>query len=204
MGLLKLLSVALAATFLIACETTGPIEVPDSKVSYSEEEYRIGVSDTLGISVWRNEDLSLSVPVRPDGKISVPLIGDVLAAGKTSEALAEDITAQLTEYIRSPQVTVIVTDAASTDFQQTVRITGAVVRPDAFPYRKGMTVMDVVLSVGGITDFASENKAKLYRTSDGEVKSYPIYLKDILERGKLETNYKLAPGDIISVPERSF
>ena len=204
MGLLKLLSVALAATFLIACETTGPIEVPDSKVSYSEEEYRIGVSDTLGISVWRNEDLSLSVPVRPDGKISVPLIGDVLAAGKTSEALAEDITAQLTEYIRSPQVTVIVTDAASTDFQQTVRITGAVVRPDAFPYRKGMTVMDLVLSVGGITDFASENKAKLYRTADGEVKSYPIYLKDILERGKLETNYKLAPGDIISVPERSF
>ena len=204
MGLLKLLSVALAATFLIACETTGPIEVPDSKVSYSEEEYRIGVSDTLGISVWRNEDLSLTVPVRPDGKISVPLIGDVLAAGKTSEALAEDITAQLTEYIRSPQVTVIVTDAASTDFQQTVRITGAVVRPDAFPYRKGMTVMDVVLSVGGVTDFASENKAKLYRTSDGEVKSYPIYLKDILERGKLETNYKLAPGDIISVPERSF
>lgn len=204
MGLLKLLSVALAATFLIACETTGPIEVPDSKVSYSEEEYRIGVSDKLGIVVWRNEDLSLTVPVRPDGKISVPLIGDVLAAGKTSEALAEDITAQLTEFIRSPQVTVIVADAASTDFQQTVRVTGAVGRPAAFPYRKGMTVMDVVLSVGGVTDFASENKAKLYRTADGQVKSYPIYLKDILERGKLETNYKLAPGDIISVPERSF
>jgi polysaccharide export outer membrane protein len=204
MGLLKLLSVALAATFLIACETTGPIEVPDSKVSYSEEEYRIGVSDKLGINVWRNEELSLTVPVRPDGKISVPLIGDVLAAGKTSEALAEDITARLTEFIRSPQVTVIVADAASTDFQQTVRVTGAVVRPAAFPYRKGMTVMDVVLSVGGITDFASENKAKLYRTANGEVKSYPIYLKDILERGKLETNYKMAPGDIISVPERSF
>jgi polysaccharide export outer membrane protein len=204
MGLLKLLSVALAATFLIACETTGPIEVPDSKVSYSEEEYRIGVSDELGINVWRNDELSLTVPVRPDGKISVPLIGDVLAAGKTSEALAEDITARLTEFIRSPQVTVIVADAASTDFQQTVRVTGAVVSPAAFPYRKGMTVMDVVLSVGGITDFASENKAKLYRTANGEVKSYPIYLKDILERGKLETNYKMAPGDIISVPERSF
>lgn len=204
MGLLKLLSVALAATFLIACETTGPIEVPDSKVSYSEEEYRIGVSDKLSISVWRNEDLSLTVPVRPDGKISVPLIGDVLAAGKTSEALAEDITAQLTEFIRSPQVTVIVADAASTDFQQTVRVTGAVVRPAAFPYRKGMTVMDVVLSVGGITEFASENKSKLYRTANGEVKAYPIYLRDILERGKLETNYKMAPGDIISVPERSF
>ncbi len=204
MALLKLLSVALAATFLIACESTGPIEVPESKVSYSEEEYRIGVSDQLAISVWRNEDLSLTVPVRPDGKISVPLVGDVLAAGKSSEALAADITAQLTEFIRSPQVTVIVLDAASTDFQQTVRVTGAVVSPAAFPFRKGMTVLDVVLQVGGLTEFASENKSKLYRSTGGEVKAYPIYLRDILERGKLETNYPLAPGDIISVPERSF
>lgn len=204
MALLKLLSVALAATFLIACESTGPIEVPESKVSYSEEEYRIGVSDQLAISVWRNEDLSLTVPVRPDGKISVPLVGDVLAAGKSSEALAADITAQLTEFIRSPQVTVIVLDAASTDFQQTVRVTGAVVSPSAFPFRKGMTVLDVVLQVGGLTEFASENKSKLYRSTGGEVKAYPIYLRDILERGKLETNYPLAPGDIISVPERSF
>ena len=204
MALLKLLSVALAATFLLACESTGPIEVPESKVSYSEDEYRIGVSDELGISVWRNEDLSLTVPVRPDGKISVPLVGDVLAAGKSSEALAADITAQLTEFIRSPQVTVIVLNAASTDFQQTVRVTGAVVSPAAFPFRKGMTVLDVVLQVGGLTEFASENKSKLYRSTAGEVKAYPIYLRDILERGKLETNYPLAPGDIISVPERSF
>jgi polysaccharide export outer membrane protein len=144
------------------------------------------------------------VPVRPDGKISVPLIGDVHAAGKSTEALATDITVKLTEYIRSPQVTVIVLNAASTDFLNTVRVTGAVVNPTAFPFRKGMTVMDVVLSVGGVTDFASENKSKLYRTTAGAVKAYPIYLRDILERGKLETNYKLAPGDIISVPERTF
>jgi polysaccharide export outer membrane protein len=204
MGLLKLLSVAFAATFLIACETPGPIEVPDAKVSYSEEEYRIGVADTLGISVWRNEELSITVPVRPDGKISIPLVGDVLAAGKTSEALAGDITARLTEFIRSPQVTVIVLDPASTDYQQTVRVTGAVVNPASFPYRKGMTVLDVVLSVGGVTDFASQNKAKLYRATGDEVKAYPIYLQDILERGRLETNYQLAPGDIVSVPERTF
>lgn len=204
MNVYKLLSVALTATFLIACESTGPIEVPDSRVSYSEEEYRIGVADQLSISVWRNQDLSLAVPVRPDGKISMPLIGDILAAGKTSEMLAQDITAQLTEYVRSPQVTVIVANPASTDFQRTVRVTGAVGRPASMPYRKGMTVLDVVLSVGGPNEFASENKAKLYRKADGEVKAYPIYLKDILKRGKLETNYQLAPGDIISVPERSF
>lgn len=204
MGFFKLLSMALAATFLIACESTGPIEVPDSRVGYSEEEYRIGVADMLAVSVWRNPDLSITVPVRPDGKISMPLIGDMLAAGKSSEALAADITAKLTEYVRSPQVTVIVTNPASTDFQRTVRVTGAVGRPASIPYRKGMTVLDVVLSVGGPNEFASENKSKLYRTADGEVKAYPIYLKDILKRGKLETNYKLAPGDIISVPERSF
>lgn len=204
MGLFKLLSIALAATFLIACESSGPIEVPESRVAYSAEEYRIGVSDTISVSVWRNPDLSITVPVRPDGKISMPLIGDMLAAGKTSEMLAEDITAKLTEYVRSPQVTVIVSNPASTEYMQTVRITGAVARPASIPYRKGMTVMDVVLSVGGPNEFASENKSKLYRTSDGEVKTYPIYLKDILKRGKLETNYKLAPGDIISVPERAF
>jgi polysaccharide export outer membrane protein len=201
---MKLLSVALTATFLMACETPGPIEVPDAKVSYSEEEYRIGVADSLGISVWRNEELSLTVPVRPDGKISIPLVGDVLAAGKTSEALATDITTRLTEYIRSPQVTVIVLNPASTDYQQTIRVTGAVVNPASFPYRKGMTVLDVVLGVGGVTEFASANKAKMYRAIGDEVKAYPIYLKDILERGRLETNYQLAPGDIVSVPERTF
>jgi polysaccharide export outer membrane protein len=199
------LCACILAVVVSGCTTpAGPIDLPDSSVEYSIEEYRIGVSDSLAISVWRNADLSMSVPVRPDGKISLPLIGDILAAGKTSEQLAKDISNQLTEYIRSPQVTVIVTNPSSTDFQQTVRVTGAVGAPSSMPYRKGMTVLDVVLAVGGPTDFASANKAKLYRMVAGEVKTYPIYLKDILNKGILDTNYKLVPGDIISVPERAF
>lgn len=204
MGFIKLLCLALTATLLLACANSGPIEVPEARTSYSEEEYRIGVEDSIAVSVWRNPDLSISVPVRPDGKISMPLIGDILAAGKTSEMLAEDITALLSEYVRSPQVTIIVTNPSSTEFMRTIRVTGAVQNPASIPYRKGMTVLDVVLSVGGPNEFASENKTKLYRESNGEVAVYPIYLKDILRRGKLETNYKLSPGDIISVPERAF
>ena len=201
----RVICAILACVVLAACTTTrGPIEVPDSSVSYSIEEYRIGVSDQLAISVWRNADLSMSVPVRPDGKISLPLIGDVLAAGKTSEGLAQDISNKLTEYIRSPQVTVIVTNPSSTDFQQTVRVTGAVGAPNSMPYRKGMTVLDVVLAVGGPTDFASPNRAKLYRIQGGDPKTYPIYLNDILKKGNLETNYTLVPGDIITVPERAL
>ena len=205
MSLLKCVCVAVFSMYLLGCSTpTGPIEMPDASIAYSASEYRIGVSDQLTINVWRNADLSMSVPVRPDGKISMPLIGDVLAAGKTSEGLAHDITNQLTEYIRSPQVTVIVANPSSTDYQQTVRVTGSVGAPSSMPYRKGMTVLDVVLAVGGPTDFASANKSKLYRTVNEEVKTYPIRLNDILKKGKLETNYTLIPGDIISVPERAF
>lgn len=205
MQILRYLGALCVATLLIGCMTSsGPIEIPDDSVNYSRDEYRIGVSDKLSINVWRNKDLSVDVPVRPDGKISMPLIGDVLAAGKTAEGLAQDINNRLTEYIRSPQVTVIVANPSSTDYQQTVRVTGAVTKPSSMPFRKGMTVLDLVLAVGGPTDFASANKSKLYRSTGDEVKAFPIYLNDILKRGKLETNYKLVPGDIISVPERAF
>jgi polysaccharide export outer membrane protein len=204
MPLLKMFGVISTLSLIIGCAPSAPIEIPDARMNYSQEEYRIGVADQLAINVWRNADLSIAVPVRPDGKISVPLIGDVLAAGKTSEALANDITNQLTEYIRSPQVTVIVTLPSSTASQQTVRITGAVLAPSSVPFRDGMTVLDLVLGAGGPTDFASANKSKLYRQTADEVKTYPIYLKDILNKGKLETNYSLGPGDIISVPERAF
>jgi polysaccharide export outer membrane protein len=204
MLLSKMFGVMITLLLMIGCAPSGPIEIPEAQSNYSEQEYRIGVADQLSINVWRNADLSIAVPVRPDGKISVPLIGDVLAAGKTAEALANDITNQLTEYIRSPQVTVIVSVPASTAFQQTVRITGAVGTAASVPFRDGMTVLDLVLSAGGPTDFASANKSKLYRQTAGETKTYPIYLNDILKKGRLETNYPLAPGDIISVPERAF
>uniref|UniRef100_UPI003139F335 XrtA/PEP-CTERM system exopolysaccharide export protein n=1 Tax=Marinimicrobium sp. C2-29 TaxID=3139825 RepID=UPI003139F335 len=168
------------------------------------DEYQIGVGDTLRINVWRNEELSSDVPVRPDGKISLPLVGDVTAAGLTARELSTNLTEALTEYIRSPQVTVIVTNASSSDFQRRVRITGAVQSPQSVAYREGMTVLDLVLMAGGTNEFASANKAKLYRKVEGELNVYPIHLDDLIEKGKVETNYPLQPSDIVTVPERAF
>lgn len=180
-----------------------PVE-PEETLSFNIEDYRIGVGDNLSINVWRNENLSVDVPVRPDGKISMPLLGDILAADKTAEELASLITDRLQEYIRNPQVTVIVTNPASSDFQQRVRVTGAVENPQSIPFRKGMTVLDLVLLAGGPNEFASGNRAKLYRRVAGEVKVYPVYLNAILQDGDLSTNYTLLPSDIVTVPERSF
>lgn len=168
------------------------------------KEYQIGVGDTLDVKVWRNAELSVSVPVRPDGNISVPLVGDIKAEGVSAEDLAAGITAQLESFIRSPQVTVIVSDPSSATFLQRVRLTGAVASPTSVEYQKGMTVMDLVLLVGGVTPFADANNAKLYRKIGDSSKIYPIYLEDILEKGDLQTNYDLRPSDIVTVPERLF
>lgn len=191
-----------SALLLSACASNKTPQPPQKNASLIEQEYRIGVSDSLTINVWRNAELSLAVPVRPDGRISMPLIGDVDAAGKTSMGLASEITEQLQKFVRNPQVTVIVANPSSTDFQRRVRITGAVNAPMSVAYRDGMTVLDLVLLSGGVSDFASENSAKLYRKEGDEVKVYPIYMEEILEKGKLRTNYPLAPSDIITVPER--
>lgn len=177
-----------------------PLESPD----YSGQEYTIGVGDDLDIRVWRNDDLSAEVPVRPDGRISTPLVGDIMAAGITTESLARSIEKRLSQYIRNPQVTVVVSNASSIDFQQRVRVTGAVTNPTSMAYRDGMTVLDLVLEAGGLNEFAVPNKTRLFRKSAGETKRYPVYLGDILNKGKLETNYPLLPSDIITVPERGF
>nr|WP_206045457.1 XrtA/PEP-CTERM system exopolysaccharide export protein [Oceanicoccus sagamiensis] len=177
---------------------------PEDIQEYSAEPYKIGVGDIIKVDVWGNEKLSLEVPVRPDGKISMSLVGDVLAAGFTTESLAESVSEKLLEYIKNPQVTVIVTNPSSSDFQQRIRVTGAVQSPQSVPYRKGMTVLDLVLLAGGPNEFAISNDSKLYRKVQGQVKVYPIYLEDILRSGKLDTNYMLVPSDIVTVPERSF
>lgn len=196
----------LMAMLLVACvgPNRGPIEQPEEVMAFNAEDYRIGVGDSLSVNVWRDQNLSVSVPVRPDGKISMPLIGDVLAADKTAEGLAEEISTKLETFIRNPQVTVIITNPSSTDFQHRVRVTGAVRSPQSIPYRSGMTVLDLVLLAGGPNEFASSDSAKLYRRVSGQIKVYPIYLKDILERGNLDTNYQLLPADIVTVPERAF
>lgn len=191
---------------LLACSSGSQrvSEQPVLNTQGSSETYKIGVGDELQINVWRNEELSVEVPVRPDGKISMPLIGDIDASGASTEELAANITSSLSQYIRNPQVTVIVRTPSSSDFQRRVRITGSVENPMSVPYREGMTVLDLVLLAGGANEFAAPNKAKLYRKSGAEVKVYPVNLEDILKKGDLETNYPLQASDIITVPERLF
>ena len=187
-----------------ACTTPakeGPVGGPRT---VSEETYRIGVDDRVQISVWRNPDMSVTVPVRPDGMISVPLIGDVKAGGKTPEQVAKEIREKLATFIRDPNVTVILTELRSHEFLTRVRVTGAVRTPKSMPFRQGMTVLDAVLEAGGVNDFAAPNRAKLYRKSKEKTEALDIDLGDILNKGKLRTNERLIPGDVITVPERIF
>lgn len=166
--------------------------------------YRIGVDDQLQVAVWRNPELSVSVPVRPDGRISVPLIGDVMAGGRTPEEVAEDIEKQLAAYVRDPKVAVILTELRSHEFISRVRVTGAVRNPVSIPYRQGMTVLDAVLEAGGVNEFAVGNRTRLYRRGDADTHRIQIRLADILGRGELETNVAVRPGDVITVPERAL
>ena len=167
--------------------------------------YHIGVDDQLQISVWHNPDLSVSVPVRPDGKITVPLIGDVQAGGQTPAAVAATIQDQLKAYIRDPQVAVILTQLRSHEYLSRVRVTGAVRTPVSLSYRQGMTVLDVVLAAGGITEFASPDHTALYRRAGSDsTQSYPVRLGKILKQGEMATNYPVQPGDVVTVPQRAF
>lgn len=203
--MLKRMLLAVFLLSLVACSSVKVTkEMPAPAAGVLADEYRIGVSDQLQVSVWRNPDLSVSVPVRPDGKISVPLAGDLLAAGRTSEELSADIAKTLESYVRNPEVTVIIVSPNSADYLQRVRITGAVNAPQSLSYQQGMTVLDVILQAGGVTAFGVPNGALLYRQTKDGLKVYPVYLEDILEEGKLETNYQLAPSDILTVPERVF
>lgn len=167
-------------------------------------EYRIGVDDVVQVTVWKNPDLSVTVPVRPDGRISMPLAGEVDAGGKTPAEVAQLITSKLSTYIRDPQVAVILTELRSHEFLSRVRVSGAVRTPGSMPYRQGMTVLDIVLEAGGLNDFASGNRAKLYRHSSEGMVAIPVDLANILHNGDVATNYAIEPGDILTVPERLF
>jgi polysaccharide export outer membrane protein len=183
--------------------------LPDSEsqpaFSWGQEgDYRIGADDRLQITVWRNPELSTTVPVRPDGKISVPLIGDVLAGGNTPEQVAATIKQKLSAYIREPNVAVMVVELRSHEFISRVRVTGAVRTPRSMPYRQGMTALDAVLEAGGPNEFAAPNRAKLYRKGKDKTDVIDVELGDILNKGKLQTNITLKPGDVVTVPERLF
>lgn len=197
-------SIFLLSVMIAGCSSNKVIQAPAAADAAVLAEYKVGVGDALTINVWRNPELSLNVPVRPDGKISMPLIGDIMAADLTTTQLSQNITASLTTFIKSPQVTVIVVNPSSSDFQRRVRITGAVANPQSIAYREGMTVLDLVLLAGGPNQYASANKAKLYRKVNDKLTVYPIKLDDLINDGDVETNYALQPSDIVTVPERSF
>lgn len=167
-------------------------------------EYRIGVDDSIRVAVWQNPDLNVTVPVRPDGMISVPLVGDVMAGGKTPTEVAAEIKEKLATFVREPQVTVIVDQLRSHEYLSRVRVTGAVRTPISVPYRQGMTVLDAVLAAGGTNEFAAPDRTELYRKEGETTRAYPVRLDRILQKGELDSNYAVQPGDVITVPERSF
>ncbi|WP_037026880.1 XrtA/PEP-CTERM system exopolysaccharide export protein [Psychromonas aquimarina] len=196
----NILLIMLSATILTACAAS--IETPEQAVEV--QEYTIGTGDQLFINVWQNPDLSMTVPVRPDGKISVPLVGDATAVNLSAEELAVMLTKQLEKFIRQPKVTVIVISAESAEFLSRVRITGAVQIPQSIPYRRGMTILDLVLQAGSLTSFADGDAALLYRKTKDGTKRYSIQIDKIIKKGDITTNYELQPSDILIVPESLF
>jgi polysaccharide export outer membrane protein len=190
--------------FVAGCSTPASVPPDDNMVLIPTASYKIGVDDLIQVSVWKNPDLSIKVPVRPDGMISMPLAGDVRAGGLTPKEVAANIEEILGNYLRGPKVVVIVSELRSHEYLSRIRVTGAVAEPTSLTYRQGMTVLDAVLAAGGITQFSSSNKTKLYRRSAGGTQIIDIRLGDILTKGNLSTNYPLQPGDVITLPERNF
>ena len=179
-----------------------PASSSSSSFSSTSSEYIIGPGDTLKINVLRNPELNAEVPVRPDGKISTPLVNDVVAVGKTPTQLAQEMERVIGEFVRAPTVNVIVTHPASTYSQ--VRVVGQAVSPKAVPYRSGMTVLDLVIEVGGLSQFAAGNRAKIVRVEGQSTREIHVRLNDLLNKGKISENVALRPGDILVIPETLF
>ena len=168
-----------------------------------EHEYLIGPGDGVNIIVWRNPEVSMSVPVRPDGKITTPLVEDLPASGKTASQLARDIEKALAKYIQEPIVTVIVTEFVG-PYSEQIRVIGQATKPQALPYRESMSVMDVLIAVGGITDFADGNRASVIRSSGGNTQQFGVRLDDLLKNGDISANVQMRPGDVLVIPESYF
>ncbi len=168
------------------------------------EAYTMDVGDMVQVNVWKNPELSVEEPIRPDGKISLPLVGDVMAAGLEPEELAEDIEKELSGYVKNPNVTIILTDLTGHAFLSRIRVTGAVAQDISITYHQGMTVLDAVLEAGSLDLYADGNRTKLYRRTKEGSEAYDIRLDDIMEQGDMTTNVDLVPGDVITVPERRF
>ena len=194
------LAIAVAALVISGCASTHP-PAPVAAAS-PDYNYKIGPGDNLNIVVWRNPELSMSVPVRPDGKISSPLIDDLNAMGKDSTSLARDIEKELAKFIRDPVVTVIITGFVG-PYSEQIRVIGEAARPQTLPYKQKMTVLDVMIVVGGITDFADGNRATILRTSENNAQ-YRVRLKDLVKSGDVSANVEMKPGDVLIIPQSWF
>jgi len=202
-NLMKYSAIMLAAACALAlggCATRGqqPIET-----QVTDSQYLIGPGDAVNIIVWRNPEVSMSVPVRPDGKITTPLVEDLPAAGKTSTALARDIEKALAKYIQQPVVTVVVTTFVG-NYDEQIRVIGQATKPQALPYRRNMSLMDVMIAVGGTTEFAAGNRASLIRNVDGKQQRFNVRLDDLIKEGDISANVPMRPGDVLVIPESFF
>ena len=197
--------VAIVLWALGACSGTGNLPLAPSTQGGAGQTpiYRIGPGDGLRIFVWRNEDLSAEVPVRPDGRISVPLLEDVVASGKSPSELSREIEVKLARFVKDPLVTVIVVESVGA-YSDQVRIVGEATNPKALPYRANMTLLDAIIEVGGLTQFASGNRSTLVRASNGEQKQLRLRIDDLIRDGEIDANVDLLPGDIIIIPQAFF
>ncbi len=208
-ALARLFGVLAWGLAVVACAQTPAAQTPEAQTPAAQAaraaqspDYIIGPGDEIEVFVWQNADLSVNVPVRPDGKISTPLDEDMVAVGKTSSQLAHDIEMKLSEYVRSPHVNVIVLKPDSV-FSQ-VKVIGQVTRPQAIAYRQGMTVLDAVLAVGGLSEYAAGNRARIVRMVDGKETDIPLRLNALVNGGDMSQNLPLKAGDVLVVPESRF
>jgi len=198
---MKWLGAPLLSGLLGACASRSLALAPEEPPPSGD--YLIGPGDSVNIIVWRNPEVSLTVAVRPDGKITTPLVEDLQASGKTSTELARDIEKALGKFIQQPVVTVIVTGFVG-PYSEQIRVIGEAAKPQALPYRLGMSLMDVLIAVGGITDFAAGNKASIIRLKDGKQQKLPVRLNDLLKNGDISANVAMRPGDVLLIQESFF
>lgn len=197
---------AVTSGFVLALAGCGGApELPPAPpaASLPSAEYRIGPGDSLNIFVWRNPELTVTVPVRPDGRVSIPLVEDVVAIGKTPSSLAREYEQRLGKYIKEPLVTVIVEGFVGPIPDQ-VRIIGEAAQPRSIPYRTDMTVLDAMIAVGGLTRYAAGNDSVIIRTANGAQNTYAVHLSDLIRDGDIASNVALQPGDILIIPQRLF
>jgi polysaccharide export outer membrane protein len=204
---MRVIAVAIVAFLVAACasERAAPGAASQSQASATVEqsEYRIGPGDTLQVFVWNQPELTVTVPVRPDGMISTPLISGVPAEGKTATQLAKDLEVALSEFVRNPTVSVMVTGFVGAYADQ-IRVVGQASKPQSLPYRANMSLLDVMIAVGGLAEFAAGNRAVLVRTQDGKQIRTTVRLRDLLDKGDISANVPMRPGDVLIIPESRF